>query len=310
MHERTRRSFLKGAVGALGCGVLTAGQRGWGIEAFERVGEARLRLGLAAYSFRQYFRTGSGGGGKGAGGRTLDLFEFMDFCAEQGCEGAELTSYYFPKEVDRDYLLRIRRHGFLRGLAISGTAVGNVFTWPRGEKLDREVAAVKGWIDRAVIMGAPHVRIFAGNLQEGMTKEEARGLCVEAIEACCEYAGERGVFLGLENHGGIVSEPDDLWAIVRRVRSPWFGVNLDTGNFHTADPYGDLERFVPYAVNVQVKVEIQRRGGQKEAADLERLVGMLKAGRYQGYVVLEYEGAEDPWEAVPRELRRLKGLMG
>jgi sugar phosphate isomerase/epimerase len=285
---------------------------GWtvrGIEPFDRTGPPRLLLSLAAYSFRQFFRTGRGGAKDGSGGRTLDMVEFLDYCGDHGCVGAELTSYYFPTDMDRDELLRVRRHAFLRGVAISGTAVGNVFTLPRGDQRDREIRMVKTWIDHASTLGAPHVRIFAGNQQAGMSKEEAMDLCVEAIEECCEYAGERGLFLGLENHGGIVAEPDDLLAIVRRVRSSWFGINLDTGNFHTADPYGDVARCAPYAVNVQLKVEMRRRGEAEEPADLERVVGILRAANYQGYVALEYEAAEDPWTAVPRYLERLKGLL-
>src|SRR6185503_20120068 len=101
------------------------------------------------------------------------------------------------------------------------------------------------------------------------TKEEAKKLCTEAFEECCDYAGKKGVILGLENHGGIVAEPADLLEIVRTVRSPWFGINFDSGNFHTDDPYRDLELIAPYAVNVQWKAEIHRRGQAKqEPADM------------------------------------------
>ena len=61
-------------------------------------------------------------------------------------------------------------------------------------------------------------------------------------------------------HAGIVAEPDGLLEIVRTVKSPWIGINLDTGNFHTEDPYADLEKIAPYTVNVQLKVEIKRKG--------------------------------------------------
>jgi sugar phosphate isomerase/epimerase len=138
---------------------------------------------------------------------------------------------------------------------------------------------------------------------------ESKAICIETIAECCEYAGRKGIFLGLENHGGIVAEPDDLLEIVKAVESPWFGINFDTGNFHTADPYADLARCAPYAVNAQVKVEIQPRGEPKGAADLGRLIEILRGSRYQGYVALEYEAAEDPWVAVPPVLRRLEALM-
>ena len=87
-------------------------------------------------------------------------------------------------------------------------------------------------------------------------------------------------------------------------------VGLDTGNFHTNDPYADLARCAPYAVNVQVKSEIQPRAAKKkEAADLTLLVKMLRDSNYQGFVALEYEAAENPWQAVPPLLKQLKGLM-
>ena len=66
--------------------------------------------------------------------------------------------------------------------------------------------------------------------------------------------------------------PDGLLEIVKAVKSEWFGVNLDTGNFHGVDPYADLARCVPYAVTAQVKVEMQAKGGPKQEADLGRLV--------------------------------------
>jgi sugar phosphate isomerase/epimerase len=106
-----------------------------------------------------------------------------------------------------------------------------------------------------------------------------------------------------------VTEPADLLDIVRAVKSPWFGINLDTGNFHTDDPYADLARCAPYAVNVQVKVEIQPRGKPKGPADLPRLIRILREANYQGYVALEYEAAEDPWKAVPGHLRSLRQLL-
>ena len=116
--------------------------------------------------------------------------------------------------------------------------------------------------------------------------------------------------LGLENHGGIVSEADDLIAILRAVKSPGVALNLDTGNFHTADPYADLAKCAPYAVNVQIKTEMQRRGAAKEPADFARLVKILREANYQGYVTLEYEAAENAKAAVPRHLNELKRLLG
>lgn len=306
-HENNRRFFLKTAALAAS-GLAMSGMSVAAVEPFKRKGSPRLSLSLAAYSFRDFFKNNRGSASKADSSKQIDLFDFIDYCADHGCAGAELTSYYFPKDADSEYFIKLRRHAFLRGIEISGSAVGNNFAVPKGAKRDAEIASVKKWIENAAILGAPHIRIFAGNPQ-GISKEEAKKLCIEAIDECGEAAGKAGVFLGLENHGGIVAEPEDILDIVKAVKSPWVGINLDTGNFHTDDPYKDLASCAPYAVNVQVKAEIQKRGQKKEWADLKREMQILRDANYQGYVALEYESAEDPWTAVPRLLKELKGLI-
>jgi sugar phosphate isomerase/epimerase len=309
VYRETRRSWLAAAGAAVGG--LVPGHRSDAIEPVPRSGSARLRLGLAAYGFRQFFRWSRGKEQAPADpARGLTPAAFVDLAADMGCAGAELTSYYFPPDTTASDLLDLRRRAFLRGVAISGSAVGNNFARPRGPELDREIADVKRWIDHAATLAAPHLRVFAGPVPQGVPEEEARRNCIAALEECCDHAGTRGVVLGLENHGGIVATADGLLEIVKAVRSPWFGVNLDTGNFHSADPYAELARCVPYAVNVQYKVEIRR--GEKappEPADAARVVKLLRDGGYQGFLTLEYEAAEDPFAAVPRHLAELRRLI-
>ena len=241
----------------------------------------------------------------------MDMFKFVDYCAEHGCDGAELTSYYFPKDVTREYLLALRRQAWLRGVAISGTSVGNNFTFGPGPQRDEQIALVKQWVDHAAVLGTSHVRVFAGAPPKGMAVEEALKNCIGALEECGAYAAQQGVFLGVENHGGIVAEPAGLLAIIKAVKSPWVGVNLDTGNFHGADPYAELALIAPYAVNVQVKVELKRAAAKDtEPSDLPRLVKILRDANYQGWVALEYEAKEDPWAAVPRHLAQLRAAIG
>ena len=279
------------------------------IEPFARHGAPRLRLSLAAYSFRDSFKSAKANE-PNSGTRPIDIPGFIDFCAEHACDGAELTSYYFAKDVTDDELRTVRRHAFLRGVSVSGTSVGNNFALPKGPELDAQIADVKRWIDRAAVLGAPHIRVFAG-APKGIAAEEAKRQCIEALEECCAYAGSRGIVLGLENHGGIVAQPEQLLEIVRAVKSPWFGINLDTGNFHTADPYAALALCAPYAVNVQLKTEIKAAGAkEKSPADIPRLVKILRDANYQGFVALEYEAAEDPWTGVPRGLEALRAAIG
>jgi sugar phosphate isomerase/epimerase len=311
----SRRSFLNRCVHAgTAAAAITTLQQGriLGIEPIKRAGSPRFLLSLAAYSFRESLDEPGRRQAQPPAktGKRINLFDFIDYCADHGCQGAELTSYYFPATVDNDYLIKIKRHAFLRGVAISGTAVGNTFTVPKSEaeKRAREIATTKKWIDHAAIIGAPHIRVFAGTAGN-LSEVDAKRLCIEALEECGAYAAAKGVFLGIENHGGIVAEPDALIDIVRTVKNPWIGINLDTGNFRTADPYADLAKCAPYAVNVQFKVEMQPRGQQKQRADLSRILEVLRQANYQGYVALEYEAAEDPWKAVPPLLEEMSRAL-
>ena len=137
------------------------------VEPFARPGKPRLLLGLAAYSLRDYFKDSNHKRDHDTTATDrIDMFQFIDYCADQGCDGAELTSYYFPASVTDDYLLRIKRHAVMRGVAISGGAIGNTFTHPPGEKRDAEIALTRRWIDRTAVMGATHLRIFAGDARD------------------------------------------------------------------------------------------------------------------------------------------------
>lgn len=291
-----RRSWLKGAALA-GLGMVGGASA---MEPVKRTGGKQIKLSLAAYSFRDELK---------ATPPTMTLLEgFVDFAAEQGIEAIEPTSYYFPEPVTPEYLLALKRRAFLHGLDISGTAIGNVFTHPRGPAREAELAKTRQWIDFAALLTAPSIRVFAGKIQEGSTLEEARKNCIECLEEACDYAGGKGVFLALENHGGIVDTADNMMPIVKAVKSDWFGVNLDTGNFTSEDPYADLERMAPYSVTVQLKVEVNPGGKGKVPADIPRVMDILKKSGYRGYVALEYEAKENPREAVPKYLEIMKGL--
>ena len=272
------------------------------VEPLARAGKARFLLSIAAYSFREFLQSKDPA-------QKIDLFKFIDFCAEQGSQGAELTSYYFPQPPSDEYLIKVRRYAFLRGVEVSGMAVGNNFALPQGAKLTEQIGMVKRWINHAAVLGAPHIRVFAGKAEKGMSDADARKMCISSLEECCDYAGTKGIFLGLENHGGIVAQADGILEIVKAVKSPWLGINLDTGNFHTPDVYGDIAKCAPYAVNVQMKALIRQQDEKaQEPADLPRLFKILRDANYQGYIALEYESKESPWTAIPPLFKRMKEL--
>jgi sugar phosphate isomerase/epimerase len=299
----SRRSFmntalLAGGVLALGHGTAEA------IEPIRRIGPTRIRLSLAAYSYRRYLDL------KQQGPDRMTYPQFVDACAELPLDAVEFTQYYFP-ETSPKYLADLKLQCTRLGLDVSGTAINNDFCVADASRLKTQIAHVKQWVEHTSRLGGKTIRIFAGNVPNGVPEERARMQCVEAIQEACEHAGQFGIFLALENHGGIVRTIDQMLAIVQAVKSPWFGVNWDTGGFPAgADPYADLTRLAPYAVVSQIKTHIPRPGGKSEDADLKRLLDILRATGFRGYVALEYEATnEEPKKAVPRVLATLRKII-
>jgi len=296
--KTNRREFLKRA-SALAAGLAGGGAlaRRASATPIGRTRPAHLKVSCAAYSYRKYLT---------AKKNPMTLFDFIDLCADMRLDGTELTSYYFPNPIPPDYFARIKHRAFILGLDVSGTAVANNFCLPPGPERDRQIAHVKKWVDNAAAFGAPVIRIFSGSVPRGHTLEEAQRWFVECAEEACAYAGTKGVSLALENHGGISVTSDLLLALLEKVQSPWFGINLDTGNFHTEDPYRDMERVAPYAINVQLKSEVAPKGKPRRPADYDRIVAILRQAKYSGYIAVEYEGREDPKTAVPKVVAKLR----
>jgi sugar phosphate isomerase/epimerase len=296
-----RRDFLNTTFAAGTTVALSPLSRLAGIEPIKRTGKANLKLSMAAYSYNRHLNL------KSKKPPTMTLEDFIDIGGKLKLPAVELTAYYFPKTTP-EYFEQIKLRCTKLDLAVSGTAVGNDFCWPEAKKLHSELDMVKQWIEHSAALGAKTMRIFAGSVKKGDTEEDARRRAIETIQIACDHAANYKVYLALENHGGITSTAEKFLQIVKAVKHDWFGVNLDTANFRTPDPYGDLEKAAPYAVTVQIKTEIHP-AGKTEDADLKRLTGILRKANYQGYVALEYEAAEDPRTAVPRAIAELKKLM-
>ena len=296
MKSILRRSFLTGTAG-LASLALHQG-RSDAIDPFRRTAPGRMQLSLAAYSLRDKLTKGG-----------WDLFKFVDYCHEQGLAGAELTSYYFPADVTTEYLVDLKQHCHRRGVTISGGAIRNDFCQTDATKLAADIEHTKKWIDYYAILGAPVIRIFAGNQPKNDTWGDTVARCVRACETVCEYAHKKGVYLGLENHGGVTAKAEGLLEIVSKVQAKSFGINFDSGNFSsTDDPYRELEQIAPYAVNAQLKVEITTNG-KKGETDLKRVVEILRKSGYSGWVALEYEAKEEPLEAIPKWLNKLRPIV-
>lgn len=296
----SRRSFLLGAAGVALAAAVSRPFGALAAEPIARTGEPFFKFSLAAYSYRSLL-TGEN--------PTLTLADFVRDCASFGLAGTELTSYYFPPNPTTEYLIGLKKLCLDLGLDVSGTAIRGDFGVQGEAALQKEIAEVKTWIDRAVVIGAPAIRIFAGQAPKGADPAAVHKQMVAAIEECCQHAGGVGIYLALENHGGPTATAEGLLSLLRDVNSPWLAANLDTGNFHSDRIYEEIAEIAPYAVNVQVKVVVSGPSGKKEPTDYARLAKILRESGYRGYVVLEFEEAGDPRTECPRHLDELRAAF-
>jgi len=255
-----------------------------------------MRISCAAYSFREALTK-----------REMSLSDFIKTCAELGLDGVELTGYYFP-DTNRATLNALKRECFRCGLAVAGTATRNHFTQPDADARKAEVESVKQWIDIAVALGAPMLRIFADRgIPQGYSERQAYDWSRECIEQVLPYAEAQGVVLALETHWGLTADAERTLRYIRDINSPYFGILLDGANTRE-NHYAMIEKLAPHAVSVHAKTHSRNLKDEFFELDYERVFRILNAAGYRGYVAIEYEYTDPPLQAVPRFARKLLAL--
>jgi sugar phosphate isomerase/epimerase len=269
---------------------------------------SRMRLGVAAYCFRDRFQFDKQKPHPPSDERDWrSMADFVDWCAYEGVDLAELTTYYLhPDEATIEGAAKLRQHLFKRGVLAAGTAVGNRYETNDARERNAEVASASRWIHWTAAVGAPHVRFFCGT-GEALGDTEMESNIVEALITSAKDAAQHGITIGIENHGGLTA--DQLLRVLERVDQPNVGINLDSGNFFTDTPYDDLARCAPFAVHAQIKASMRKPSGEKVLADLPRVIGILRDAGYRGAVIFEYEDEDDPKVAVPKYIDQLRTLI-
>jgi sugar phosphate isomerase/epimerase len=288
-------------------------------KAVVRKGGSYVRTSLNAYSFNTLLNTEMKSPGKG-----MTMFQLLAFAAKNNFDAIDLTGYFFPgyPAVPSDeYINIVKRRAFQLGLDISGTGVKNDFATPDAAKRAADVKLVKEWIDVAAKLGAPVIRVFAGEIPAGYEnrRTEITKYMAACLKECAEYGKLKGVLVGVQNHGDFLQTADQCIELVKLVDSDWFGLIVDTGKFLTPDPYVDIEKVMPYAVNFQIKESpFGPRGTVK--TDLKRLIKIVHNSGFRGYLpieTLEIKGEPrpvpdipyDPYKVVPQFLNDVKAAI-
>src|SRR5215213_5459913 len=311
-------SFVIAALLMFLCGEIVSAQN-----KIQRVGGPYVKTSLNAYSFSKALNDHIRGRGEG-----MSLFQLLDFAAENNFDAVDLTGYFFPgyPAVPSDeFITSIKKRAHVLGLDISGTGVRNDFANPDPAKRAADVKHVKEWIDVAAKLGAPVVRIFSGVIPEGYENkwDSIANYMAASIRECAEYGKLKGVLVGVQNHGDFLKTADQTIRLVKLVNSDWFGIIVDTGYFITPDPYVDIEKVMPYAINFQVKESVFGAASNIRT-DLPRLMKIVKKSGYRGYLPIETLSAAggnknkkekdpsitsrpyDPYKLVPEFLKEIR----
>jgi sugar phosphate isomerase/epimerase len=284
-----------------------------------RHGGSYVRTSLNAYSFNSLLNEGLKNSSKG-----MSLFQLLDFAAKNNFDAVDLTGYFFPgypAVPTDDYINSVKKRAFQLGLDISGTGVKNDFAINDATKRAADVKLVKAWIDVAAKLGAPVIRVFAGEIPQGYEnrRSEIAQYMAASLKECADYGKQKGVLVGVQNHGDFLQTADQCIEMIKLVNSDWFGLIVDTGKFLTEDPYQDIQKVMPYAVNFQIK-ESPFGPRSKVKTDLKRLMKIVHSSGYRGYLpieTLEIKGEPrpvpdipyDPYKIVPQFINEVKAAI-
>ncbi|MEJ7618535.1 MAG: sugar phosphate isomerase/epimerase family protein [Pyrinomonadaceae bacterium] len=178
----------------------------------------------------------------------------------------------------------------------------NDFTLPDHARRKTEVELVKKWVGFAARLGAPVLRVFAGKgAPASYAEEEVTKWVVDALRECADYGARHGVMIVLQNHADFIQTADQVLRILRTVDSAWLALNLDIGSFRQGDPYAEIARAAPSAATWQIKENIFV-GVKEQKTDLDKIVRIVRAAKYKGYLPIETLGEGDPRLKVPKFL--------
>jgi len=222
----------------------------------------------------------------------IDPIDFPKVAAGYGINCIELVnSFYFSKATDMDYWT-----AFKKNCEEAGVTVGLIMCDALGDLGDADpearMAAVdnhKSWVDVAAFLGAKTIRVNAAG--EG-TAEEVSANAVDGLSKLGAYGATKGINVVVENHGGYSSDGKWLSEVMTKVGMDNVGTLPDFGNFFEYDRYLGMEEIMPFAKGVSAKSHEFDAEGNEIHSDFLRIMKIVKASGFKGYVGIEYEGPE------------------
>lgn len=187
---------------------------------------------------------------------------------------------------------------------------------PDQKELLASVENHKKWIEAARALGCLTVRV---NLHGEGDPEDRKKASVESLSRLGEFAGPMNINVVVENHGSVTSNAGWLVDVMKQVNRANVGTLPDFGNFCISHPWGTIqegcddqydiyigvEQLLPFAKGVSAKTYDFDGNGLQPLMDYKRLIGLVRASGFKGYIGIEYEGINQPEDEGVRNTQAL-----
>jgi len=275
-----RRSFVRSSLG-LGGGLALAACGA------PRAGAARrpFEISLAEWSLHRALQSGE-----------LDPRDFAPLARRAWDLAAveHVNTFFMERATDEAYLDDMKRRADdagVRSLLIMCDAEGELGDADEGARR-RAVENHHKWITAARHLGCHSIRVNAGG--HG-TREEVSKRAAESLHALATFGDTHAIDVIVENHGGYSSDGAWLAATIRAAAHPRAGTLPDFGNFHLGDGqwydrYQGVQELMPFARGVSAKSHEFDAEGEETRTDYHRMLRIVLAAGYHGFVGIEWEG--------------------
>lgn len=156
------------------------------------------------------------------------------------------------------------------------------------------------WVDAAKHLGCSTIRV---NAYGTGSADDVRKAAVDGLGRLGEYGKKTGINIIVENHGGYSSNGQWLAAVMKEVNMKNVGTLPDFGNFclkrgegykceEEYDRYKGTAELMPYAKGVSAKSYDFNEQGNCIETDYYKMMKIVRASGFKGYVGIEYEGSK------------------
>jgi sugar phosphate isomerase/epimerase len=264
------------------------------IPAFNFPVDARHRLAVATYPFRDVIVSRRKPGGK------LTLQDFAATLVEKfDVYGIEPWSPHF-ESVEPAYVTELAGAFQKAGLKVVNIPCDvPVKLCGTAEQRDAALAIYRKWVDAAVILGAPSIRVHCP-----MGADAADISCaVTGLKTLAEYGASKQIVINLENDNPKSEDPERIVKVIEAAGTPYLRALPDFCNsmlIHDDQDYNarSLAALYPLAYNISHVKDVESSDGKAYRVDVDRIFAIAKKAKYRGYFSMESESEGDPYEST------------